>query len=97
MAEELLSQALETAWIVYRTARCEIPIDDFRRSSLARFLKMRLETGKMDIEDLALEGLAFLRRLDRARVADGEDYEDVRRGRRATPMLRLTCDCPDHC
>ena len=86
MAEELLSQALDTAWIVYRTARCEIPIDDFRRSSLARFLKMRLETGKMDIEDLALEGLAFLRRLDRARVADGEDYEDVRRGRRAASV-----------
>ena len=45
MAEELLSQALDTAWIVYRTARCEIPIDDFRRSSLARFLKMRLTAG----------------------------------------------------
>ena len=83
MFEELLSQALDTAWIVYRTARCEIPIDDFRRSSLARFLKMRLEAGEMDIEDLALMGLAFLRRLDRARVAYGEDYEDVRRGRRA--------------
>jgi hypothetical protein len=86
MAEELLSQALDTAWIVYRTTRCEIPIDDFRRSSLARFLKMRLETGKMDIEDLALEGLAFLRRLDRAHVPDREDYEDVRRGRRAASV-----------
>jgi hypothetical protein len=66
----------------------EIPIDDFRLSSLARFLKMRLETGEMDIEGLALEGLAFLRRLDRARVADGEDYEDVRRGRRASRHRR---------
>jgi hypothetical protein len=84
MVEELLSQAFDTAWIVYRTARCEIPINDFRRSSLARFLKMRLEAGEMDIEDLVLEGLAFLRRLDRARVADGEAYEDVRRGKRAS-------------
>ena len=65
MADELLSQALDTAWIVYRISRCEIPVDDFRRCYLARFLKMRLETGEMDIEDLSLEGLAFLRRLDR--------------------------------
>jgi hypothetical protein len=73
MAEELLSRALDTAWIVYRTARCEIPIDDFRRSSLARFLKMRLETGKVDIEispskDLPFSGGSIGRVLPMARI-----------------------------
>ena len=67
MAEELVSQALDTAWTVYRTTRCEIPVDDSRRCDLARFLNLRMGAGESDIEDLTLQGLAFLRRLDRSR------------------------------
>jgi len=70
MAEELVSQALDTAWTVYRTARCEIAVDDSRRCDLARFLNLRVEAGETDIEDLSLEGLAFLRKLDRSRNDD---------------------------
>ena len=67
MAEELLSQALDTAWIVYTTNHREILAEDSRRCELARFLKSRIEAGETEIEDLALEGVAFLRKLEPSR------------------------------
>jgi hypothetical protein len=65
MTEELIiSQAFDTAWIVYRTVHREISVDDSRRSDLARFLRMRVQSGEADVEALALEGIAYLRRLE---------------------------------
>jgi hypothetical protein len=64
MAEGALALALNTAWSVYRVQNGGVHADDSRRCNLERYLKLRLQSGETDIGDLAVDGLAYLRKLD---------------------------------
>jgi hypothetical protein len=64
MSEAALALALSTAWSVYRIKNTGVHADDARRCNLERYLALRLKAGETDMEDLAVEGLAYLRKLD---------------------------------
>jgi hypothetical protein len=56
--------ALNTAWSVYLIHNSGVHADDERRCTLERYLMRRVQSGCRDFEDLAVEGLAYLRKLD---------------------------------
>jgi hypothetical protein len=64
MAEAALALALDTAWSVYRVQNGGVRADDTRRCNLERYLELRVKSGETDIGDLAVDGLAYLRKLD---------------------------------
>ena len=64
MAEEdLLRQAVGTAWTVYRDTHNDVHELDERRCLLERHLRRRWEAGENDAEELTCAGLAYLERL----------------------------------
>jgi len=64
MAEEdLLRQAVDTAWTLYRAAHDDVHESDERRCLLERHLQQRWRAGEHDPEELTCAGLAYLERL----------------------------------
>ena len=64
MAEEdLLRQAVETAWSINRAAHDDVHELDERRCLLERHLQQRWRAGEQDPEELTCAGLAFLERI----------------------------------
>jgi hypothetical protein len=64
MAEGLVALALNTAWSVYLVRNSGVHPDDARRCNLEKYLEHRFQAGETDVDDLAADGLAYLRRLD---------------------------------
>ena len=64
MAEGALALALNTAWSVYIVTNSSVHADDARRCTLERYLALRLQAGETEPEELAVDGLAYLRKLD---------------------------------
>ena len=64
MSEAALALALSTAWSIYLVKNGAVHADDARRCNLQRYLALRVKAGETDMEDLAVEGLAYLRKLD---------------------------------
>jgi hypothetical protein len=63
MAEvDLLRQAVDTAWTVYRDTHNDVHESDERRCLLERYLQGRLRAGENDAEELTCAGLAYLER-----------------------------------
>ena len=64
MAEEdLLRQAVDTAWTLYRAAHDDVHELDERRCLLERHLQQRWRAGEHDPEELTCAGLAILERI----------------------------------
>lgn len=63
--EQVLRQAVETAWSVYLATHDDVDIADQRQCSLLRHLGERIHAGENDAEELACSGLAYLDRLPR--------------------------------
>jgi hypothetical protein len=61
--EDLLRQAVDTAWSVYRATHNEVHGSDERRCLLERHLQQRWKAGENDAEELTCAGLAYLERL----------------------------------
>jgi hypothetical protein len=59
--EDLLRQAVDTAWNIYRATH-NVDEADERRCLLERHLQQRWKTGENDPEELTCSGLAFLER-----------------------------------
>ena len=64
MAEGALALALNTAWSIYIVNNSHVHADDARRCTLERYLALRLQAGETELEELAVDGLAYLRKLD---------------------------------
>ena len=64
MAEGALALALNTAWSIYMVRNSSVHADDARRCTLERYLALRLQAGETEPEELAVDGLAYLRKLD---------------------------------
>jgi hypothetical protein len=64
MAEGALARAVNTAWSVYIVNNSGIHAADARRCTLERYLALRLQAGETEPEELAVDGLAYLRKLD---------------------------------
>ena len=60
--EDMLRQAIDRAWTVYRGTH-NVHESDERRCLLERHLKQRWRAGGHDAEELTCSGLAFLERL----------------------------------
>ena len=60
--EDLLRQAVDTAWSVYRATHNEVHGSDERRCLLERHLQQRWKAGENDAEELTCAGLAYLER-----------------------------------
>jgi hypothetical protein len=61
MAEEdLLRQAVDTAWSINRAAHDDVHESDERRCLLERHLQQTWRAGEHDPEELTCTGLAFL-------------------------------------
>src|SRR6476619_7076063 len=59
--EDLLRQAVDTAWSVYRATHNEVHGSDERRCLLERHLQQRWKAGENDAEELTCAGLALSR------------------------------------
>ncbi|WP_029586401.1 hypothetical protein [Bradyrhizobium sp. URHD0069] len=64
MAEGTVALAVDTAWRVYLVTRGDVHSNDARRCTLEKYLEHRVQAGETDVDDLATDGLAYLRRLD---------------------------------
>jgi hypothetical protein len=64
MAEGALARAVNTAWSVYIVNNSGIHAADARRCTIERYLASRLQAGETEPEELAVDGLAYLRKLD---------------------------------
>ena len=64
MAEGALALALNTAWSIYIVNNSSVHAGDSRRCTLERYLALRLQAGETEPEELAVDGLAYLRKLD---------------------------------
>ncbi len=64
MAERPLALALNTAWRIYLVKNSNVRPDDARRCNLERYLALRLQAGATDTEELTVDGLTYLRKLD---------------------------------
>ena len=63
MAEEdLLRQAVDTVWTLYRSAHDDVHESDERRCLLERHLQER-KARENEVEELTCVGLAYLKRL----------------------------------
>lgn len=62
---DIVEAALERAWSVYLLIHSGIDENDARRASLQRFIRQRCDAGETDTELLAVEGLKFLKSLER--------------------------------
>jgi hypothetical protein len=71
--EDLLRQAVDTAWSVYRATHNEVHGSDERRCLLERHLQQRWKAGENDAEELTCAGLAYLERL-LARLNESSKY-----------------------
>jgi hypothetical protein len=60
----VLAQAINTAWSIYLIQNDGVHPDDSRRCNLTRYLELRVRAGDADVDDLAVGGLAYLRKLD---------------------------------
>ena len=67
--EGLVAQAFATAWSIHLTHNESVDSGDAKRCNLERFLTLRAQAVEITHEELAVEGLAYLRRFHRA---DGE-------------------------
>ncbi|SCB54080.1 hypothetical protein GA0061098_102335 [Bradyrhizobium shewense] len=61
--EDVLKNATETAWTVYRAQHPDVDAHDSRRCLLERHLLRRREERESDAEELASFGIAYLHRL----------------------------------
>ncbi len=61
--EDLLRQAVDTAWNVHRATHNDVHESDERRCLLERHMQQRWKAGENDTEELTCSGLAFLERL----------------------------------
>jgi hypothetical protein len=61
--DDVLKNATETAWTVYRARHPDVDLFDSRRCLLERRLLRRREERESDAEELASFGLAYLDRL----------------------------------
>jgi hypothetical protein len=59
-----LAQALQTAWSIYLIQNDGVHPSDSKRCILKRYMELRIQVGDTDVEDLAVDGLAYLRKLD---------------------------------
>jgi hypothetical protein len=75
MAEEdLLRQAVDTAWTLYRAAHDNVHESDERRCLLERHLQQRWRAGEHDPEELTCAGLTILERiLSQVELDDRDD------------------------
>ena len=62
---DIIETAFARAWNVYRLIHSGIDENDARRASLQRFIRQRCDAGETDTELLAVEGLKFLKSLER--------------------------------
>ena len=62
---DIVETALARAWGVYLLIHNGIDDNDPRRASLQRFIRQRCDAGESDTESLAIEGLKFLKGLER--------------------------------
>ena len=62
---DIVEAAFERAWSVYRLIHSGIDENDARRASLQRFIRQRCDAGETDTKLLAVEGLKFLKGLER--------------------------------
>jgi hypothetical protein len=69
---DVAGAALVRVWSVYRLINLGIDENDARRVTLDRFLRRRRDAGLTDVELLAVEGLKFLKRLDRSEAGSPE-------------------------
>jgi len=60
----VLAQALNTAWSIYLIQNDGVHPADSRRCNLKTYLELRVQAGETDVDDLAVSGLAYLRKLD---------------------------------
>jgi hypothetical protein len=63
---DVADAALARVWNVYRLINVGVDENDTRRATLDRFLWKPRDAGVTDVEMLAVEGLKFLKRLDRS-------------------------------
>ena len=61
--DDVLKNATETAWTVYRARHPDVDLFDSRRCLLERHLLRRREERESDAEELASFGIAYLDRL----------------------------------
>jgi hypothetical protein len=62
---DIVEGALARAWGVYLLIHSGIDDNDPRRDSLQQFIRQRCDAGESDTESLAIEGLKFLKSLER--------------------------------
>ncbi|MEH2539716.1 MULTISPECIES: hypothetical protein [unclassified Bradyrhizobium] len=62
---DIAEAAFARAWSVYRLIHSGIDENDVRRAGLQRFIRQRCMTGETDTELLAVEGLKYLKSLER--------------------------------
>lgn len=62
---DIVESALARAWSVYRLIHSNIDENDARRARLQHFIRQRCDAGETDTELLAVEGLKFLKGLER--------------------------------
>jgi hypothetical protein len=62
---DIVEAALARAWGVYRLIHSGIDDNDPRRVSLEQFIRQRCDAGESDAELMAIEGLKFLKNLER--------------------------------
>lgn len=65
IVDDVLKNATETAWTVYRARHPDVDVFDSRRCLLERHLLKRREERESDTEELASFGIAYLDRLPR--------------------------------
>ena len=63
---DIVETACARAWRVYLMINTGLDENDARCSSLRRFIRQRWEAGSSDAELLAVEGLKYLKRLERS-------------------------------
>ena len=62
---DIAEAAFARAWGVYLLIHGDIDENDARRAGLQRFIRQRCEAGETDTELLAVEGLKYLKGLER--------------------------------
>jgi hypothetical protein len=70
--DDVGSIAFERAWNVYLLINRGVDENDERRATLDRFIRKRRDAGVTDAELLAVEGLKYLKRLDRSEAGSPE-------------------------
>ena len=62
--QDVAELAFARAWSVYMLMNKAVNEQDERRVTLERFIRTRYEAGASDSEELTVEGLTYLKRLD---------------------------------